>query len=119
MFGIGMTEIIVILAIALLVIGPEKLPELARTLGKGLAEFKKTAEDFRNSFHEDMRAEEEKGKLLKKAQENLDQKAETEKPVEEKPETNSKKATEDTPIADQAPSTASVNEEKPPKHDLP
>ncbi len=59
MFGIGMTELIIILAIALLVIGPEKLPELARTLGKGLSEFKKTAEDFRNSIHEDVMVEEE------------------------------------------------------------
>ena len=115
MFGIGMTEIIVILAIALLVIGPEKLPELARTLGKGLAEFKKTAEDFRNSFHEDMRAEEEKGKLLQKAQDNLDQKAKTEKPDEEIAETNSKKKIEEDPIADKAPPTGSVNDEKPSK----
>jgi sec-independent protein translocase protein TatA len=117
MFGIGMTEIIVILAIALLVIGPEKLPELARTLGKGLAEFKKTAEDFRDSFHEDLKAEEEKGKLLQKAQDNLDQKSKAEKQVEEKPETNSKDATEENPIADEAPPTASLNEDNPPKHD--
>lgn len=39
MFGLGFTEIIVILAIALIFIGPKKLPELAKTLGRGLKEF--------------------------------------------------------------------------------
>lgn len=64
MFGIGMTELIIILVIALLVIGPDKLPDLAKTLGKGMAEFKRAAEDFRDNIHSDMRAEEEKKKLL-------------------------------------------------------
>jgi TatA/E family protein of Tat protein translocase len=50
MFGIGMTELLVILAVGLLVIGPKKLPELARSLGKGLAEFRRASTDMRREF---------------------------------------------------------------------
>jgi len=51
LFGsIGMTELIVIMVVALIVIGPKRLPELARTLGKALGDFKRATSDFQNSF---------------------------------------------------------------------
>jgi TatA/E family protein of Tat protein translocase len=50
MFGIGMTELVVILVIALLIFGPNKLPELARSLGRGFGEFRRASYDLRESL---------------------------------------------------------------------
>jgi len=53
MFGIGLPELLVIMVVALIVLGPKRIPELARTLGKGLAEFRRAtgdiSEEFRNA----------------------------------------------------------------------
>ncbi len=49
MFGIGFTEILVILVIALIAIGPEKLPEIAKALGRAFGEFKKATDDLKKS----------------------------------------------------------------------
>ena len=50
MFGMGMPEILLILAIALIVLGPKKLPEIAKSLGRGIAEFKKATSDFKQNM---------------------------------------------------------------------
>lgn len=50
MFGLGMPELLLILAIALIVIGPQKLPEVAKTLGRAMGEFKRSAQDLKNSI---------------------------------------------------------------------
>jgi TatA/E family protein of Tat protein translocase len=53
MFGIGMPELLLILAIALIVIGPKKLPDLAKSLGRTLREFKKATNDFKETIQLD------------------------------------------------------------------
>lgn len=50
MFGIGITEIVLILIVALVIVGPEKLPELVKTIAKGFNEFKRTTNDLKRSI---------------------------------------------------------------------
>ncbi len=50
MFGIGITELLVIFVIALLVFGPKRLPELARSMGRALAEFRRASSDLRQEL---------------------------------------------------------------------
>lgn len=60
MFDIGMQEIIVIIIVALLVFGPKRLPELSRTIGKGLSNLRRAVEDAKYQVDRELRAEEER-----------------------------------------------------------
>lgn len=52
--SIGMPELILIFIVALIVFGPKKLPEIGKSLGKGLAEFKKASDDFKQSIQKEV-----------------------------------------------------------------
>ena len=63
MFGsIGMPELIIILVIALIIFGPRKLPELGKSLGRSLNEFKKASQDLQNTLEQEIKIEEDKEK---------------------------------------------------------
>ena len=71
MFGsIGMPEMIIILVIALIIFGPRKLPELGKSLGRSLNEFKKASNELRSTLEEEIRVEEKKDQ---RAQVNAEQ----------------------------------------------
>jgi len=79
MFGIGMTELLLIAGLALIVIGPQKLPQLAKSLGRGLAEFKRATQELKSSI--ELEAEEHS----RKTQEELVQKGSLVPPAQEAP----------------------------------
>ena len=58
--SIGMPELIIIFVIALIIFGPRKLPELGRSLGKSLAEFKRASNELRSTLEEEIRLEDQK-----------------------------------------------------------
>ena len=66
MFGsIGMPELIIILVIALIIFGPRKLPELGKSLGRSLNEFKRASADLQNTLEQEIKLEEQKEQQAK------------------------------------------------------
>ncbi len=59
MFGIGFQEMIIILVVVLIVFGPKRLPDLAKSMGKGLAEFKKASDEVRKGIEDAVHEEEQ------------------------------------------------------------
>lgn len=76
MFGIGIPELIIILIVAFVVVGPEKLPKLARSLGKGFFELRRATEGIREEF-------EKEGGFFEEALKSEDDKKQVEKKMEE------------------------------------
>jgi TatA/E family protein of Tat protein translocase len=71
MFNIGLPELLIILAIALIVFGPNKLPELAKAFGRAMREFKKATEEVKESFEAETKDLEELKSTLTEEKENL------------------------------------------------
>ncbi len=82
MLGIGMQEIVIILIVALIIIGPKKLPDLARALGRAMGEFRRAADDLKDNLDIDgMKAEKEKlMREITQNQLNLKKKSEADNP---------------------------------------
>ena len=60
MGSLGMQEIVIIFVLALIIFGPRKLPELGKTIGKGLAEFKKASNELKQTWEDEVRLDKEK-----------------------------------------------------------
>ncbi len=89
MFGIGMPEMLLILAIALIVIGPKKLPDLAKSLGRAMREFKKATNEFKETMHIDSEMEDVKkafSGISDDVKEAVDLKLEPEKKTNDQPQ---------------------------------
>jgi len=66
MFGIGMPELLLILALALVVIGPKKLPDIAKALGRGFAEFRRATDEFKSTLQEEARTAQTRTEIEKR-----------------------------------------------------
>ncbi len=110
MFGIGMPEMILILAVALIVFGPKKLPELGKSLGRALGEFKRATNDIKESIQIDTGLDEVRDKFKdmgKDLKRSLDEKP-TETPSPKAPDSGKE------PLGEVQRAFSQLNSEPPP-----
>ena len=109
MFGLGGSEVIVIFVLALLVFGPRKLPEIGRTIGRTLAEFRKATQDFKVSLEREVDLEE-----VKNTRREIEQTVAFDPPAERTPTTFAELAqaqrAADEPPPEQPPQAPAENE---------
>ena len=86
MFGIGGPELLIICVVALIVIGPQKLPEMLRSLGKGVAEFKRVGNDVKSTLDDEVSKAEAEARKREVDQEMAKRKAEKEAAAASTPE---------------------------------
>ena len=124
MFGMGMPEILLILAIALIVIGPKKLPDLAKSMGRAMREFKKATSELKESMEIDTelgdvkKAFNEMGEDIKDATDITGsyKPSSSEKPATEKPPVPPEDPAAQRPPAEDPPPASDDASEERPKH---
>ncbi len=67
MFGIGTSELLLIMVVALIVLGPKNLPKIANTLGKAMGQFQKASRDFQRTINTEIALEEEQERKKEEA----------------------------------------------------
>ena len=90
MGSLGMQEIIVIFVLALIIFGPRKLPELGKSLGRGMAEFKKASNELKQTWEDEVRLEKEKQDMAEILKDSSDWKRSLEEEVRLESENRSK-----------------------------
>ncbi len=73
MFGIGTTEILIVLVIALLLLGPKEIPRIARTIGRGMRELERAKDELKESIEFEAEKDEQESKEHAEAEESQDQ----------------------------------------------
>lgn len=117
MFGIGLQEMLIILVVVLIVFGPKRLPDLARSIGKGIAEFKKASDEVRKGIEGAVQEEEEKSPPMPEGEAAPPEARSLEAYVEDSSASNASPGEArpaDAPAADASPADARTGDGEPP-----